>query len=59
MSVEMSAGQMVEDLVLAAGGKADVSFYGRTGGNIVEESEICKRALDTLNGKGGQYLWQL
>jgi 2-oxoglutarate/2-oxoacid ferredoxin oxidoreductase subunit alpha len=59
MSVEMSAGQMVEDLSLAAGGKAEVSFYGRTGGNIVEESEIIKRVLDTLNGKGGQYIWQL
>ncbi|MCX5679764.1 MAG: 3-methyl-2-oxobutanoate dehydrogenase subunit VorB [Candidatus Omnitrophica bacterium] len=38
--VEMSAGQMVEDVRLAICGKAKVSFYGRMGGGIPTEGEI-------------------
>ncbi len=58
LSVEMSAGQMIEDISLGAGGKADISFYGRTGGNIVEEDEICNRALSIIDGKSKDYLWR-
>ncbi|GAH82149.1 unnamed protein product, partial [marine sediment metagenome] len=32
--VEMSLGQMIEDVKLAVSGKAEVNFYGRTGGVI-------------------------
>ena len=32
--VEMSTGQMVEDVRLALDGRVDVEFYGRTGGNV-------------------------
>ncbi len=32
--VEMSCGQMVEDVRLAVNGAADVAFYGRTGGAV-------------------------
>lgn len=38
--VEMSAGQMVEDVRLAVCGKAKVDFYGRMGGGIPTEDEI-------------------
>lgn len=48
MSVEMSMGQMVDDVRLAVNGKKPVTFYGRTGGMIpsVEEveAEIAKLA---------------
>jgi len=36
LTVEMSMGQMVEDVKLAVNGKADVEFYGRTGGILKE-----------------------
>ena len=38
--VEMSAGQMVEDVRLAVNGAAPVHFYGRMGGSIPSEEEI-------------------
>jgi 2-oxoglutarate ferredoxin oxidoreductase subunit alpha len=45
MAVEMSYGQMVEDVRLAVNGKARVEFYGRSGGGIPAEEEIVRRAL--------------
>lgn len=41
--VEMSAGQMVEDVMLSVRGKAEVDFYGRMGGGIPTEEEILAR----------------
>lgn len=41
--VEMSAGQMVEDVSLAVKGRAEVDFYGRMGGGIPTEEEILKK----------------
>jgi 2-oxoglutarate ferredoxin oxidoreductase subunit alpha len=38
--IEMSAGQMVEDVMLSVKGKAEVDFYGRMGGGIPTEEEI-------------------
>jgi len=38
--VEMSAGQMVEDVRLAVNGRAEVAFYGRMGGGIPTEEEV-------------------
>jgi pyruvate/2-oxoacid:ferredoxin oxidoreductase alpha subunit len=38
--VEMSTGQMVEDVRLAAADVAPISFYGRAGGNIPCEGEV-------------------
>ena len=38
--VEMSAGQMVEDVKLAVQDKSRVSFYGRMGGGIPTEDQI-------------------
>jgi 2-oxoglutarate ferredoxin oxidoreductase subunit alpha len=42
LTVEMSTGQMVEDVRLAVEGKVPVYFYGRTGGGIPEEEKIIK-----------------
>lgn len=40
ISIEMNAGQMVEDVKLAVYGKKPVHFYGRTGGIIPTPEEI-------------------
>jgi len=40
MTVELSTGQMVEDVKLAVNGKVPVEFYGRTGGNVPSAEEI-------------------
>lgn len=40
MSVELSAGQMVEDVRLAVNGAKPVHFYGRTGGMICSPKEV-------------------
>ncbi|WP_316572479.1 3-methyl-2-oxobutanoate dehydrogenase subunit VorB [Neobacillus sp. YIM B06451] len=40
VSIEMSAGQMVEDVRLAVEGRAPVEFYGRTGGVVPTQEEI-------------------
>ena len=40
LTVEMSMGQMVEDVRLAVAGKAPVVFYGRTGGGVPTVEEI-------------------
>lgn len=47
--VEMSSGQMVEDVMLAANGRTDVSFYGRMGGGIPSDIEIF-REIENLTG---------
>lgn len=43
LCVEMSMGQMIEDVKLAADGKCEVEFYGRAGGILVDEDEILER----------------
>jgi len=40
LTVEMSVGQMVEDVKLSVEGKAPVYFYGRTAGGVPEEEKI-------------------
>lgn len=40
LTVEMSCGQMVDDVRLAVNGKAPVTFYGRSGGVIPTPQEI-------------------
>jgi 2-oxoglutarate ferredoxin oxidoreductase subunit alpha len=40
LAVEMNAGQMVEDVKLAAGGQVPVAFYGRMGGVVPVPEEI-------------------
>jgi 2-oxoglutarate ferredoxin oxidoreductase subunit alpha len=40
LCVEMSMGQMVEDVRLAVNGKRDVKFFGRTGGVVPTPAEV-------------------
>jgi len=44
LAVEMSSGQMVDDVKLALEGGARVEFMGRSGGGIPTEEEIIKEA---------------
>ena len=41
--IELSAGQMLEDVRLAVEGRAPVSFVGRMGGGVPSEREILKK----------------
>jgi 2-oxoglutarate ferredoxin oxidoreductase subunit alpha len=47
LSVEMSAGQMVEDVRLAVNGRVPVEFYGRLGGMVPSPEDV----LDALKSK--------
>jgi pyruvate/2-oxoacid:ferredoxin oxidoreductase alpha subunit len=40
VAVELSNGQMVEDVSLAINGRVPVDFYGRTGGNVPSVEEV-------------------
>ncbi len=56
LSVEMSMGQMVDDVRLAVAGRRPVDFYGRTGGVIPTPAEVLGK-LATMNedlAKGGE-----
>lgn len=48
--VEMSLGQMVDDVKLACKCKLPVDFYGRTGGMIPTPSEIANKAKGLIGG---------
>lgn len=50
ISVELSCGQMVEDIKLAVGGKKPVSFYGKTGGIVPTPAEIAKNIKAAMGG---------
>ncbi len=51
LCVEMSTGQMVEDVSLAVGGRVPVFFYGRTGGAVPHPRSVKKRLKDMISGK--------
>ena len=46
--VEMSTGQMVEDVRLALDGRVDVEFFGRYGGNVPMANEVCKQLYERM-----------
>ncbi|MFH0838621.1 MAG: 3-methyl-2-oxobutanoate dehydrogenase subunit VorB [Candidatus Omnitrophota bacterium] len=48
--VEMSAGQMVEDVRLSVEGRCPVKFFGKTGGEIPSEREIITRIKKVFKG---------
>ena len=50
LSVEMSAGQMVEDIRLAVEGKVKVGFYGRMGGIIPTPDEVLQYLENNIIG---------
>jgi 2-oxoglutarate ferredoxin oxidoreductase subunit alpha len=47
--IEMSYGQLLEDVKLAVNGKLPVEFLGRAGGGIPTEEQIIKRIAKLLN----------
>lgn len=49
LSVELNAGQMVEDVRLSVNGKRPVYFYGRMGGMIPTQQEILDQIKQILN----------
>lgn len=44
--VELSNGQMVEDVRLAVDGKVPVEFYGRVGGNVPSDEELYEQVVE-------------
>ncbi|MBN2852331.1 MAG: 3-methyl-2-oxobutanoate dehydrogenase subunit VorB [Clostridia bacterium] len=48
LSVELSAGQMIDDVRLSVNGKKNCYFYGRTGGNIPSQKEILDEIVKIL-----------
>lgn len=51
LSVEMSAGQMVEDVLLAVNGKVPVNHYGRMGGVVTAPDEVVENMKLKLMGE--------
>jgi pyruvate/2-oxoacid:ferredoxin oxidoreductase alpha subunit len=52
--VEMSTGQMVEDVRLAVEGRRPVEFYGRCGGNHPTAEEVVESVLKTMELNGAE-----
>ncbi len=51
ISIEMNAGQMVEDVKLAVGSKTPVEFYGRMGGIVPSPDEVLQALKTQLISK--------
>lgn len=54
LTVELSAGQMIEDVRLAVGKDKPVHFYGRMGGVMPSPKEVYEKIIAIVNGKGGK-----
>ncbi len=54
LTLELSAGQMVEDVRLAVNGAKPVYFYGRMGGMIPSTKEIYDQIIKILHSEGGK-----
>lgn len=50
LSVEMSCGQMVEDIRLAVNGRKPVAFYGRSGGIVPDPTDILNKVKEIVGG---------
>jgi len=50
LSVEMSCGQMVEDIRLAVEGRKPVAFYGRSGGVVPHPTDILNKVKEIIGG---------
>ncbi len=50
LSVEMSAGQMVEDVMLSVNGKVPVKHFGRNGGIITTPEEVVENLKSIFIG---------
>jgi 2-oxoglutarate ferredoxin oxidoreductase subunit alpha len=51
LSIELSCGQMIEDVKLALDGKSEAEFLGKVGGELVTEQEIVNKLKNILNIK--------
>ena len=51
LSAELNMGQMVDDVRLAVAGRADVDFYGRTGGVLPTPEEVLAQIENIAEGK--------
>ena len=51
ISVEMSNGQMLEDIILAIGCSRPVELVNRMGGNLVDMESISKKIIEVAGGK--------
>jgi 2-oxoglutarate ferredoxin oxidoreductase subunit alpha len=49
LTIEMNAGQMVEDVRLSVNGRSEVLFYGRSGGAIITPEEVEQTILQLIN----------
>ncbi|MGL4308459.1 3-methyl-2-oxobutanoate dehydrogenase subunit VorB [Cetobacterium sp. SF1] len=49
--VEMSKGQMIEDVLLGNNGQKKVHFYGRTGGMVPSPEEIVEKVKSIMGGE--------
>lgn len=54
LTLELSAGQMIEDVQLAVCGAKPIHFYGRTGGMIMSPKEVAEEIKKILNAGGGK-----
>jgi len=50
LTIEMSAGQMIDDVRLSLNGKIPTYFYGRTGGMVPTPEEIVDKVKEILGG---------
>lgn len=50
ISVELSCGQMVEDVALAVNGRKPVHFFGRSGGMVPSPAEVANRIRGIVGG---------
>lgn len=48
LTIEMNAGQMVEDVRLSVNGISDVYFYGRPGGAVMTPEEVMEESIKLL-----------
>jgi 2-oxoglutarate ferredoxin oxidoreductase subunit alpha len=51
LCVEMSMGQMIDDVKIAANGRWKTSFYGRAGGMVPEPDEIKNEIIKIIKGE--------
>ncbi len=56
--VEMSTGQMLEDVKLSLEGSKPVHFYGRTGGIVPSPEEVLRQVEKIRNGEEVDKVWE-
>ena len=50
LTVEMSQGQMIDDVKIAVNGKLPIAFYGRSGGMVPTPDAIVTKVKEMLGG---------